>query len=559
MRPFATEVAGIAGWHDGRAINVQDYASEDDDVRYHEAQHSRIFLSTPDGQMLHSCIRYVDKPTSVLERDRRAKFIGQHIDGARIAHETSATFIGVEMCETEEDRAAAFFRLSEPYKAYYAGFSDLIDGLARSSFLRCAIGQAITHCIFSSRAFENWVAQDFSYEALLSDLPDDRWERFRRWWHKAGHEMTIEWVKISGHALAIVSKHIGKNGESVFGSLDDDVLIMSDRELARAVDAWVISGLYDLFIDRSPLISISSGSIEFVELLERSRAFHEAHGNDFRIQMSGREADEVERVNIVRTNAAVTLHQSPHATRMLENGPNEVNKDEIVALLREPNRSSNFLFSHSGLLSGPCLVETGRILYDQPANGLPDEAIYIFDEQLSAKPSDAIEAIQFHMYEIYGGLARLGIGTIVAPFANPNDGSDYDLLKSLLHTHHALPRIKDGKWDINDLQRVTMLSGLYVEYVNSDFYEFIERHRETHRFGMQAMQVGDQARLMILWAEQDTAPQFLMKALPYKFGVSIGLYFKEQVSLGQLRLVDSDIPMSIENASRLVSANWIHL
>lgn len=69
MRPFATEVAGIAGWHDGRAINVLDYASEDDDVRYHEAQHGRIFLSTPDGQMLHACIQYADKPALALERD----------------------------------------------------------------------------------------------------------------------------------------------------------------------------------------------------------------------------------------------------------------------------------------------------------------------------------------------------------------------------------------------------------------------------------------------------------------------------------------------------------
>ncbi len=559
MRPFATEVAGIAGWHDGRAINVQGYASEEDDVRYHEAQHASIFLNTPDGQMLHACIRYANKPSSVFERDRRARLIAQHIEGALIAHETSATFIGVEMCETAENRAAAFARLSEPYKAYYAGFSDLIDGIAESSFLRCAIGQAITHCVFSSRAFETWVEQGFGYEALVTDLPDDRWERFRRWWHKAGREKSIEWVASSGHALPIVSKHITDKGDTVFGSLDDDALIMTDRELAGAVDAWVIGGLYILFIENSPLLSISSGSTEFVKLLERSRAFHETHGSDFRIQMTGPDGDDAERVNVVRTNAAVILHQSPHASRITATGPKEIAKDDLLELLREPDRATNFLFDRASLLSGPCLVETGRMLDDQPASRLPDEAFFTFDQQASVKPSDAIEAIVHHMYEIYGGLARLGIGTIVAPFENPNDGSDYDLLKSMLHTHPALPRITDGQYDINDLHRVTILDGLYVEYVASDFHDFIERNRETHCFGTQAIQVVDQARLMILWAQQDAVPRFFMKALPYKFGVSVGLFLKEQASSGRLRLVDANMPPTIESASRLVSTNWVQL
>lgn len=559
MRPFATEVAGIAGWHDGRAINVQDYASEDDDVRYHEAQHGSIFLSTPDGQMLHACIRYADKPALALERERRAEYINQHIEGARVAHETSATFIGVEMCETADERAAAHSRLSEAYREYYAGFSDMIDGVAQSSFLRCAIGQAITHCVFSSRAFETWVTQDFDYAALLADLPDDRLARFQSWWHEAGRLKTIDWVASNGLAQSTLAKHIGVKGETVFGGLDDDTLIMSDQELAGAVDAWVIGGLYSLFIERSPLTSISSGSTEFGELLEKSRSFHESHGSDFRIQMTGSSGEEAERVNIVRTNAAVTLHQSPHATRATESGPENIQKDALIELLREPSRATNFLFERTGLLSGLCLVETGTLLENQPAGTLPNETYFSFDQLLSAKPSDVIEAIVYHMYEIYGGLARLGIGTIVAPFEDPNDGSDYRLLKSMLHTHPALPRISNGEYDTKDLHPVTMLDGLYVEYVASDFHEFIDRHRETHRFGTQAIEVGDQARLMILWAEQDALPRYFIKALPYKFGVSVGLYINEQASAGRLSLVDANMPPTIESAARLVSTNWAQL
>lgn len=556
MRPFATEVAGIAGWHDGRAINVLDYASEDDDVRYHEAQHGRIFLSTPDGQMLHACIQYADKPALALERDRRAEYINQHIEGARVAHETSATFIGVEMCETADDRSAAHSRLSEAYREYYAGFSDMIDGVAQSSFLRCALGQAITHCVFSSRSFETWVTQDFDYAALLEDLPDDRLARFQRWWHQVGRVETIDWVASSCLAHSTLAKHIGKKGETVFGELDDDTLIMSDQELAGAVDAWVIGGLYSLFIERSPLTSISSGSTEFVEMLEQSRSFHESHGSDFRIQSTGLSGEEAERINIVRTNAAVTLHQSPDATRATEAGPEDTQKDALVELLRETSRATNFLFERTGLLSGPCLVETGTLLKEQPASTLPDEAFFSFDQLLSAKPSDVIEAIVYHMYEIYGGLAHLGIGTIVAPFEDPNDGSDYRLLKSMLHTHPALPRISNGEYDTKDLHPVTMLDGLYVEYVASDFHDFIDRHRETHRFGTQAIVVGDQARLLILWAEQDALPRYFIKALPYKFGVSVGLYINEQASAGHLRLVDANMPPTIESAARLVSTNW---
>ena len=559
MRPFATEVAGIVGWHDGRGINIQDHVSEDDDVRYHEAQHGSIFLNTPDGQMVHACIRYADKPISALERDRRAERINQHIDGARIAHECSATFIGVEMCETANDRAAAYARLNNVYTSYYAGFGNLIDCIAQSSFLRCAVGQAITHCIFSSRAFEAWVAQDFSYDALLVDLPDDRWARFQKWWHEAGRVETVEWVAKQGLAHPSFSSHVGKTGDTVFGALDDDSLLMGNRELAGAVDAWVIGGLYSLFIERSPLVSISTASTEFVELLERSRAFHASHGSDFRLQMTGPHGDEAERVNIVRTNAAVTLHQSPHATRVTETGATHIENDALIELLREPGRVTNFLFDRAGLLSGPCLIETGMMLAEQPSDARAYEAFFGFDQLRSATPSDAIEAVVYHMYELYGGLTGLGIGTIVVPFENPNDGSDYGLLKSMLHTHPSLPRIRDGKYDTTDLTPVTMLDGSYVEYVASDFHDFIARHRTTHSFGAQAIAVGDQARLMILWAEQNAVPRYYLKALPYKFGVSVGLFMKEQARSGHLRMADAKMPATIENAARLVSANWRRL
>lgn len=275
--------------------------------------------------------------------------------------------------------------------------------------------------------------------------------------------------------------------------------------------------------------------------------------------MTGSSGEEAERVNIVRTNAAVTLHQSPHATRATESGPENIQKDALIELLREPSRATNFLFERTGLLSGLCLVETGTLLENQPAGTLPNETYFSFDQLLSAKPSDVIEAIVYHMYEIYGGLARLGIGTIVAPFEDPNDGSDYRLLKSMLHTHPALPRISNGEYDTKDLHPVTMLDGLYVEYVASDFHEFIDRHRETHRFGTQAIEVGDQARLMILWAEQDALPRYFIKALPYKFGVSVGLYINEQASAGRLSLVDANMPPTIESAARLVSTNWAQL
>lgn len=107
MRPFAAEVAGISGWHDGRVINVQDYASEDDDVRYHEAQLGSIYLNTPDGQMLHACIRY--RPER-LQRFSRC---------ARVQHKLSMTELGsLRPCGAPARRMTGLAVLHDAYGPY---------------------------------------------------------------------------------------------------------------------------------------------------------------------------------------------------------------------------------------------------------------------------------------------------------------------------------------------------------------------------------------------------------------------------------------------------------
>jgi hypothetical protein len=43
MKPFATRVAEFAGWQDDHALNIQDYASKENNVRDHEVEHGSFF------------------------------------------------------------------------------------------------------------------------------------------------------------------------------------------------------------------------------------------------------------------------------------------------------------------------------------------------------------------------------------------------------------------------------------------------------------------------------------------------------------------------------------
>lgn len=562
VQPFALEIAKIAGWYDGRRINVSGEASADDMVRFHESQHASIFLNTLDGQLLQICIKSRDWISSLDHRICADQTISAHIDRAREAHEASATFVGVEMLRSQEERERAYASLPEPYRHHYAQFERVVGLLAQSSFMRCACAQALTHLLFSSRAFDEFVTSDFDHSALLHDPPDARFVRFLDWWETEGSELTMHFIstELQAHDTFALFWDQSLGRTQPFAGLDDDDVLMRSADLARSVDAWSIASLYLFWIEASPLRSISSGSEEWESLAKQAKNYFERHERGFHLvhrqDMSSQETrPSAEDLDILQINASVVMHKEPFRCKAQSSSPVTIDRENFASLLACPDRSISLVFHQGGFLSGPAIVDVGRKLSEAAGDAQPDTRQ--IDKLCLIDPLEAIHGVLNHIASIYLGRQQATITSIVVRHEDPADGSDYQTLKSYLHTNPALPIFRDHAFDASELVPITLLAEVVVEYVTSDIFEFTADCCQHTSFGVQAVQMTGQPDVLALWRQQeDILPQTLMKIMPLKFGLPLALHWKKEAVAGRRNFQDHGMPAVIESAIRMVMNHW---
>lgn len=107
IQPLEVEISGIFGWHDGEKVNMSEHAINNEMVVHHERVHANIFHNTPDGELLSVCMKFSDKLLTQKERDLAKNAIRSHINSARIAHESAATYIGIKMLKDVQSQKKA--------------------------------------------------------------------------------------------------------------------------------------------------------------------------------------------------------------------------------------------------------------------------------------------------------------------------------------------------------------------------------------------------------------------------------------------------------------------
>ena len=188
----------IAGYHDGRHIFISG-KHDDAYVSFHELVHDRIFKTFLDGQILAvftemtESVNFIDKKANL---DRIVKFLWRD---SLLAQERSATYLGVQHLSLPEKRTQILHLFDHEYVNYFRFFSEMIDGITDSSYVRYATAWAVTGWAFSSIRAQilpsRWIDID-SYIAI--DGPTARMDA----WEARGIDSCHAWVAESASLVA---------------------------------------------------------------------------------------------------------------------------------------------------------------------------------------------------------------------------------------------------------------------------------------------------------------------------------------------------------------------
>jgi hypothetical protein len=278
MRPFSVEVAQILGWHDGLRTTVRLDAVASQMVASHESVHANLFTSTPDGSLARICLwAHGQGPRAGTLGD----LIGAYFETCRVAHESAATYLGIQLQMTEDQRSAGLQAFTQEYRDYYRNYAEIIDPICKSTFLRHVFGKAIAFAIFASRACVAFVESGFDLSVAIDPKfsADRRQETLFAWLRSGGMQ------HLQAFALDVIRTHPDLTGwaafeqfpETSFGALDDD-RHWAGALLAGEAERWLLGSLYIELCTNSPLECLNTGSPEWSQLTGQLGVYTESLG-----------------------------------------------------------------------------------------------------------------------------------------------------------------------------------------------------------------------------------------------------------------------------------------
>ena len=104
MALYRRENARILGRHDGASIHVGSDTLASPAVQMHEAVHDLIFNRTPDGTLHRFCCLAANTPHDVQNGGVYANLARFLFEDTRFAHETAATYMGIQGLRPEDQR-----------------------------------------------------------------------------------------------------------------------------------------------------------------------------------------------------------------------------------------------------------------------------------------------------------------------------------------------------------------------------------------------------------------------------------------------------------------------
>jgi len=170
---------------------------------------------------------------------------------SRTAHEAAATYLSVATLRTHE-QAAVIRDLSPEYRRYYDIFAIPLDGIARSSFVRYAIGQKIAALAFHSPLLRRVAARLTTAPRALAadDSPNARLTRLLALFRPIALQSLIETVVTD---LAVVAAAEGSDGfdandEAAWLSASPKLRIRLDAALEECIHTWLNNQECDLSV-----------------------------------------------------------------------------------------------------------------------------------------------------------------------------------------------------------------------------------------------------------------------------------------------------------------------
>lgn len=283
MRPLALEIAEILGWHDGRNTTLRVEAVDYDLVVKHESVHASLFQNTPDGTLARICLLASERGSLAGSLD---ELLASYFESCRSAHESAATYIGVQLLRYPEEREEALRSLPAEYLEYYRNYADIIDPICTSSYMRCVFARAISVTIFSSRACWAFIESGFDLSIAIDARfsADDRQDALFVWLRTGGSKHLCDL------ALDVIRGRPGLSRwaafeafpDATFGALDDDEH-WKDAPLAVEAERWLIGSLHIELCTNGPLKCLNTASREWLDVTSKLGAYADTLGVTSRV------------------------------------------------------------------------------------------------------------------------------------------------------------------------------------------------------------------------------------------------------------------------------------
>lgn len=271
--------ADIAGWFDGTRINISEKFANSNFVNHHEQIHSNIFLKTPDGSIARYLGHIVKKHSEILlltsdrsfahhfdhivkkasKRNKSIQILTDILEGcfksSRIAHEAAATYLGVQVLASENERIQTIESLPKEYKDYYSIYQNHFDNAVRSSCLRYDLARSFTNFVFSSPACIALANSNFSENPYKNCRfkPDNRLDFFLKWIDGHIREMVIALVEsiLNNKQLRDCENFKELNNNDFFDIIDNDDFFEKRTDFSDYIEEHIMVGFYSLLIKRA--------------------------------------------------------------------------------------------------------------------------------------------------------------------------------------------------------------------------------------------------------------------------------------------------------------------
>ena len=480
FRPFKLEIEKIAGWHDGDKTHLQFHAIDNQIVRKHERVHAEIFSSTPDGILLSLTMKLASIIKNQSELDVAKTIISNHIENARIAHESAATFIGIKSLP-EDLIENAIQSLPQEYTAYYVDYKNWVESSTKSTYLQVVIANAISSTIFSSNSIIEFSNSNGDLKALEYDFPNERHKIFGEWWLKQGRKSTLRYLHDALIENTYISSHVNFDRKS-WGELNDDLFWKKNFELARYIENFSIALIYEYLVAESPLNSIDASSSVFIDKVNSIKTT--LVGEHFELRFVRKEKANPKQT-ITEGDATLKFKESINTTIHLNkikptrdiSNEKKMDEDALYELISDEKYLLSFCFDGIDFINNLVVIEVYFI-----KNHLTlKKDNFLFDAEFTYYAKCSVQLFFMLnlelMYATYFRRPHAYVNCCLIPRINSIDKLEYEGYKALCHTHPKIPVFSSDFKSIISDKKFQVLPFVFVEYMNEQFFDFLERNK----------------------------------------------------------------------------------